>query len=119
MSDLTLPSRLRLERAHSLDLALADAHPEDAQAIAAAFLENAAAGMPGLAPFADIRADARFWAGAASVVELVEYCAAAAQELSGKLLGIHARKRLLWQLWRSLPPKVQADFLRFAGREGA
>ena len=117
--EMFLPVRLRQERAVSLGLALADAHPEDAAAICAGYLDATAAGMPVLNGFGDMRADAEFWADSANPAELNTYACAALRRLGERVQGLEARKRLMAAIWRSLPQTERTAFLRKAtGRAG-
>lgn len=104
-------SRVRAALAESLCLSIAQCHPVDAAQIMVAALEEMSAGMPDLAIFADIRADARFWADAAHSIELEAYFAAALRRLGDTALGLLARKRLLVLLWQSMPLCDRRAFL--------
>ena len=110
--EMFLPVRVRLERAVTLGLALGDAHPEDAAAICAGYLDATAAGMPRLDPFGDLRTDAEFWADSANPAELNTYACAALRRLGERVQGLEARKRLMAAIWRSLPSAERAAFLR-------
>lgn len=116
--DLFLPARLRQERAVTLGLALADAHPEDAAAICAGYLDATAVGMPGFDPWGDIRADAEYWADCANPAELNAYTCAALRRLETRVQGLAARKRLMAAIWRSLPQTERTAFLRKVSGRG-
>ena len=116
--EMFLPARLRQERAVTLGLALADAHPEDAAAICAGYLDATAAGMPRLDPFGDIRADAEYWADCANPAELNAYTCAALRRLEARVQGLAARKRLMAAIWRSLPQTERTAFLRKVSGRG-
>lgn len=110
---------LRMERAVTLGLALRDADPQDAAALCAAFLIDNGAGMPGLDPWGDVRADAEFWADAANPVELNLYACAALRRLGQRVQCLDARKRLMAAIWASLPQTERTAFLRrVQGRAG-
>lgn len=110
--EMSTPNRLRAERGVSLGLALGDAHPEDAAAICAGYLEAICAGMPRLDPFGDLRADAAYWADAATPAELNAYACAALRRLETRVQGLEARKRLMAAIRRSLPQTERTAFLR-------
>lgn len=104
-------SKVRAALAESLCLAIAQCHPDDAAQIMAAALDDMSAGMPDLAIFSDMRADAEFWADAATPIEVEAYFVAALRRLGGMAHGLAARKRLLVSLWQSLPVPDRRAFL--------
>lgn len=116
--EMFLPARLRMERAVSLGLALGAAHPADAAAICAGYLDATAAGMPGFDPWGDVRADAEYWADAANPAELNAYTCAALRRLGERVQGLEARKRLMAAIWRSLPQTERTAFLRKVSGRG-
>jgi len=98
--------------------ALMAAELSDALTIAATFLDDHSAGMPDLAPFADIRTDADFWADLANPVEVEAYFAAALKRLGRMAQGLAARKRLFVCLWQSFPIADRQAFLARVDAEG-
>lgn len=108
----------RIERAEKLCEAVAASHPRDATQIMTAMLDSLSAGVPGLHPFGDLRADAQFWVDTAHPLEIEAYFAASLKRLGGLALGIRARKRLLVELWHSLPVGDRAAFLARIGPDG-
>lgn len=103
--------KIRMIRATTLAYAIRDAHPDDARQIMVAALIDLSAGMPPHTAFGDIREDARWWSGLASPVELLEYLAEALRELGHKALCLAHRKRLMVDLWESLPRDDRKSFL--------
>lgn len=104
--------QLRAEWANAVAFALGEAHPDDAAAICAAFLDTVTAGNPPFPIFGDLRADAAFWADCAHVAELEIYFCAILNRLPKLALGIAARKRLFKALWISFTDTDRAAFLR-------
>ena len=107
-------ARYRHEKRHSAIIALTDLDPQDAATIAAAVLDQVAAGSPGFDPWGDIRADAEFWADCANPAELETYFAAALKRLQNQVLGIRARKRMMAALFQSLGGTDQQAFITWA-----
>lgn len=70
----------------------------------------------------DLRADAEYWAGTATREELCSWAGAALRELAEQgLAGEFAarlRKRLLLDLWLTMPPEWQRDFLARVDPQG-
>jgi hypothetical protein len=108
----------RTERRFQLCVAFECADRQDALAIAAAYLEINSAGMPELATFSDVRADAAFWADVANPLEVQAYFAATLRRLGNMAQGIGARKRLLVSLWQSLPISDRRAFLSRVDDQG-
>ena len=113
------PINLRHQWAESFAFLLTEVEPGIAAELCAAHLDNLAAGMPGLDPWGDLRADAAFWADSATVPELNAYACAAMRRLGGRMQGRDMRKRLLADIWRTLPAEDRTAFLRkVTGRAG-
>ena len=109
----------RMERAEALCNALGDAHPDDAKAITAAYLDAMRAGDPQPHdPFGDLRNDAAFWADCAHPGELEAYFAASLKRIGDRALGIRARKRLFAALWESFDTADRVAFLRRVDADG-
>ena len=112
-------NRLRMERATTLALALGEAHPADASAIAAAYLHAMQTDGPTMGdPFGMVASDARFWADCAPPHELAAYGLAALEKLRGSALGIGQRKRLFAALWASFSEADRVAFLRRVDADG-
>ncbi|QCP88231.1 hypothetical protein EYE35_17235 [Cereibacter sphaeroides] len=84
-------------------------------------LRRLSAGTPPHDVFGTVREDAKWWAAVATPVELVEYMAAAMRAiLQGRTaLCLPERKKLMAELWRSLPEADRHSFLRRADPTGA
>jgi hypothetical protein len=79
---------------------------------AAGFLEEAGAGSPELAFFADnMRSDATFWADIASPAELEAYVGAGLRRMGTTAFAAETRKRLFVALWQSMPDTEKRAFL--------
>ena len=79
-------------------------------------LDHLGAGMPEAeTAFSDLRADAGFWAATAGPHELREYLGAALRAITesgaGAAMALAPRKRLLLDLWQSLPEADRRKFL--------
>lgn len=98
-------------RAHAFALAARDGHPDDARQLATALLIDLSAGMPTEHVFGSVREDARWWAGRATPVELVEVMAAALDRLRDRALHSDMRKRLFMALWRNFSDVERQRFL--------
>ena len=113
------PINLRHEWAVSFAIFLGEVEPGIAAEMCAVHLDNIAAGMPGLDPWGDLRADASYWADCATVPELHAYACAALRRLGTRMQGRDMRKRLMAEIWRTLPSEDRTAFLRKAtGRAG-
>ena len=108
-------------RAIALFQAIWAAHPHDAADIMTEELLRLSAGTPPHDVFGLVREDARWWASVASPAELVEYMVAAMRAvLNGRsALCLEHRKRLMAEIWRSLPEADRHSFLRRADPTGA
>ena len=81
-----------------------------------AVLDHLGTGMPvAESAFRELREDAGFWAATAGPHELREYLGAACREIArngtGANMALGARKRLLLDLWQSLPEADRRKFL--------
>ena len=110
---------LRRQWSESFAFFLLEVPPTLAAEMCAVHLDNIAAGMPGLDTWGDLRADASYWADCATVPELHAYACAALRRLGGRMQGRDMRKRLMAEIWRTLPAEDRTAFLRKAtGRAG-
>lgn len=103
---------LRRQWSESFAFFLLEVPPALAAEMCAVHLDNLAAGMPGLDPWGDLRADAAFWADSATVPELNAYACAAMRRLEGRMQGRDMRKRMFAAIWRSLTIEDRKAFLR-------
>ena len=108
----------RQEKRVTAIMALEALDPHDAASIAVTVLDVIAAGEPRLDPWADIRADATFWADIANPAELQVYFAAALKRLGNQALGIHSRKRLFVCLWNGFSMPDRTAFLSRVDTDG-
>lgn len=110
--NLTPDAQYRHHKLEKAVMALTDIDTKDAIQICCAVLDEAAAGMPDLDPWGDIRADAGFWADCANPPELEAYFTAALRKLGHRALGKQMRKRLFKELWRSFTDSERTAFLK-------
>lgn len=91
----------------------------DAAAIMAAALEEMAAGMPPVADgFNDLRADADFWADTATPPELAAYVGAGLRHIDPPEFAALSRKKLLLDLWDTMPESWRRQFVQRVDPEG-
>lgn len=109
--------RYRLSRSRDLALAIRRTHPDDARVILTAALHDLMAGLPHFAGFGSIREDAKWWAGLATPIELIETMFACMEKIKDRALHKDMRKRLLWAMWRSLDADSRAAFLARVGAD--
>jgi hypothetical protein len=107
-----------MDRATALAHAIRDAHPDDARQILTAALLDLSAGYPPCPAFANIREDARWWAGMATPTELLEYMGAALRVLGNRSLGLQQRKQLFGALWNSFGDSDRLAFIRRVSPSG-
>ncbi len=117
LDDLAADYRWRQECAITLTYALSNAHPDDALAICCGVVEQLRAGTP-LPPLLDIEDEARWWASTATPFELLAYLQACLDQLGDAALQANTRKRLLVQLWDSLPASDRQGFLARVDPQG-
>ena len=106
------------KQAEDLAVALMAAPREVSVPFCVSALDHLGAGIPvAESAFSDLRADAAFWAELAGPHELREYLGAALRAITesgaGAAMALAPRKRLLLDLWQSLP---EADRRKFLGR---
>jgi len=92
-------------------LALAECRPQDAAAICTAYLDTMQTAGPQRDAFGLLYEDAKWWADAAPVHELVAYTLAGLSRLPRRHPSLPARKALFKALWRSLPDTDRAAFV--------
>ena len=108
---MTVPETYQTARIHTALMALDDLPPAEATAIAAFTLDTLGAGFPRLPGFGDLREEAALWADAASHWELEAYTVEGLRRLGRVPLALESRRRLLGQLWRTLPDSDRSAFL--------
>jgi hypothetical protein len=104
--------RVRAECATALAEAITNCHPDDACQIMVAALCDLAPGGPSNALFLSREEDAAWWASWADSASLVAMLAAALDRLGDQALHIGMRKRLIVQLFESLPASDRIAFLK-------
>lgn len=112
MGRLTTESHLRLEWAQSAIFALEQCRPQHADAICLAWLEASETGGPRHDPFGLLYSDARFWAVAAPLHELVVYTLAGLEQVRGAHLPLPTRRTVFKALWRGFPDAERAAFIK-------
>lgn len=117
IDDLGAEYRWRYQCAISLTYALENAHPEDALTICCAALDQLRIGTP-LPPLLEIEDEARWWASAASRFELLAYMQACLDQLADEAMKVNTRKRLMVQIWDTLPAPDRQAFLARVDPEG-
>lgn len=111
MNDLTTESRLRLGWAEAAVYALEQCRPEQADALCAQWLEKSETGGPRHDPFGMVYSDARLWAIAAPLHELVAYTLAGLARIPKACLIPSMRRKVLKALWRSLTNTERQAFI--------
>lgn len=107
--------KMRAAMASQLAEAIADAHPDDAAQIMTAALIDLSAGNPGQGSlFVCAEEDAKWWASIATPVELMAVMRATLERLGDLAMHRDMRKRLFFQLWKSLGADDRARFLAYA-----
>lgn len=117
IDDLATDYRWRKQCAITLTYALSNAHPDDALAICCDVVEQFRAGTP-LPPLLQIEDEARWWASTATPFEHLAYLQACLDQLGDPALAANTRKRLLVQLWDTLPASDRQAFLGRVDPEG-
>jgi hypothetical protein len=117
IDDLSAEYRWRHQCAITLTYALENAHPEDALTICCAALDQLRAGTP-LPPLLEIEDEARWWASMAAPFELLAYMQACLDRLTDEAMKVNTRKRLMVQLWETLPATDRQAFLARVDPQG-
>ncbi len=94
-----------------------NAHRDDALTICCAALDRLRAGTP-LPPLSEIEDEARWWASTAAPFELLAYMQACLDRLADEAMTVNTRKRLMVQLWDTLPAPDRQAFLSRVDPEG-
>lgn len=69
-------------------------------------------------PLLEIEDEARWWASAASRFELLAYMQACLDQLADEAMKVNTRKRLMVQIWDTLPAPDRQAFLARVDPEG-
>lgn len=101
----------RLLSREILTLAIAACDRQDAAAIMSAALDDLQAGMP-IPAILDARQGAHAWSEVATPYEIECYFYACMSRIDKGAIGLVARKRLMWEIWTSLPLEQRKLFLR-------
>ncbi|SEM61469.1 hypothetical protein SAMN04488103_101632 [Gemmobacter aquatilis] len=118
VDDLAAEYRLRHDWAITLTYAVENAHPDDALSICCGVVERLRRGAP-LPPLLDIEHEASWWASMATPFELLAYLQACLAQLTDEAVKVNTRKRLLVQLWDTLPASDRHAFLARVDPQGA
>lgn len=110
----------RRAAARALAEALKRAHPEDAADMAVIVLDYYSAGVPEAAAWnVQLREHALWWADIATSAEVEAFVAAGLRRLENSAMGERMRKRLLVDLWQTMPEGWRAEFLARVDPAGA